>query len=271
MTRISRMTGPGGPALFSSRRETREIAPGAVHLPDWLDDEQQADLVARCRQWVRGRRRLQRQVLAGGGVMSVRSAVLGRTWEKPWHGRAGGLRADTDDPWLPESLVGLGVRGVEAAYGADAPELQAYRPTTALISFYDDQARMGMHQDLDESGPDPIVSLSLGDACVFRFGGTQTRGRPYQDIELRSGDLFVFGRESRWAFHGVPAILKGTGDPRLGMREGGRLNITLRRTDDRSTARPCARVGTRPAPGATDHDTADDSAGRSTQGEAHGA
>lgn len=230
MTRISRMTGPGGPALFSSPRRRRELSPGAVHIPDWLDAQQQRELVQLCRHWVRGDRRLEHQVLAGGGVMSVRSAVLGRTWAEPWHGRAGGPRAGAGEARLPEPLVAWGARALEAAYGAQAPELQGYRATTALINFYDDQARMGMHQDLDESGPDPIISLSLGDTCLFRFGNPQTRGRPYQDIELRSGDLFVFGRESRWAFHGVPAIRRGTGDPELGMREGGRLNITLRRT-----------------------------------------
>lgn len=70
--------------------------------------------------------------------------------------------------------------------------------------------------------------LSLGDSCIFRLGNTESRGRPYQDIVLRSGDLFVFGRQSRWAFHGVPAIRPGTGDPALGLRHGGRLNITIR-------------------------------------------
>jgi alkylated DNA repair protein (DNA oxidative demethylase) len=46
-------------------------------------------------------------------------------------------------------------------------------------------------------------------------------------VRLESGDLFVFGGPARLAFHGVPRILPGTGDPALGM-DGGRLNITLR-------------------------------------------
>ena len=53
--------------------------------------------------------------------------------------------------------------------------------------------------------------------------------RPYTDVELRSGDLFVFGGPSRLAYHGVPRTLPGTGDPATGLR-GGRLNITLRVT-----------------------------------------
>lgn len=254
MTRISRMTGPGGPPLFSPTRETRELSPGAVHIPDWLSGDQQRELVALCRHWARGRHRLEHQMLAGGGVMSVRSAVLGRSWERPWHARGGEPQDGSDRELLPEPLPELSVRAIETAYGTGAPELEIYRATTALINFYDDRARMGMHQDLDESGPDPIVSLSLGDTCTFRFGNPQTRGRPYQDIELRSGDLLVFGRQSRWAFHGVPAIRKGTGDPGLGMRGGGRLNITVRRTGERPTAQRFARAETGWAPGAIDDD-----------------
>ncbi len=52
---------------------------------------------------------------------------------------------------------------------------------------------MGMHRDADERSDAPVVSLSLGDTCVFRFGNPETRTKPYTDVELRSGDLFVFG------------------------------------------------------------------------------
>lgn len=86
-----------------------------------------------------------------------------------------------------------------------------------------------MHQDKEERSGAPVVSLSIGDSCVFRFGNTQTRGRPYTDVELASGDLFVFGGPSRYAYHGVPKVHAATADPATGMN-GGRLNITLRET-----------------------------------------
>ena len=70
--------------------------------------------------------------------------------------------------------------------------------------------------------------MSLGDTCVFRFGNTINRGKPYTDVELMSGDLFVFGGASRFAFHGVPKVYPGTADPALGLT--GRLNITTRVT-----------------------------------------
>ncbi|MDO5619724.1 alpha-ketoglutarate-dependent dioxygenase AlkB family protein [Kocuria sp.] len=239
MRRPSALRGPGGPELFVLDRNRSEVASGAVHVPDWLSLEQQVQLVALCRTWVVGPDKLRHRRLPGGGVMSAQSMVLGHSWSRSWFESGqrtgiafgGGATATESTPAhdLPPELVTLGRHAIREAYGSDSPEASTFHPTTALINFYDANAHMGMHQDLDETGDDPIVSISLGDTCVFRLGGCENRGQPYQDIELRSGDLFVFGRESRWAYHGVPAVRAGTGSPALGMRHGGRLNITLRR------------------------------------------
>jgi alkylated DNA repair protein (DNA oxidative demethylase) len=115
---------------------------------------------------------------------------------------------------------------VADAYG-DQDAASAYQPDVALVNFYDEKARMGMHADREERSPAPVVSLSLGATCVFRFGNTQSRNRPWTDVELESGDLFVFGGPSRLAYHGVPRTLAGTGRPGIGL-PSGRLNITLR-------------------------------------------
>ena len=102
-----------------------------------------------------------------------------------------------------------------------------YCPDVALINYYDEKARMGMHADRDERSLAPVVSLSLGAACVFRFGNTQSRNRPWTDVELESGDLFVFGGPARLAYHGVPRTMPGSARPETGLSTG-RLNITLR-------------------------------------------
>lgn len=222
---IDSSTPYGTPELFEVRRDRARIAPGAVHVPDWLRPEQQRELVLRCREWAAGPVPLHHVVLPGGGRMSVRSTVLGGAPAPYRHLRPGGERALA----VPEWLARMGRRAVADAFGPEVPDALGYRPDTALLNYYDSAARMGMHQDKDEECSAPIVSLSLGDACVFRFGNTQTRSAPYQDLELRSGDLFVFGGPSRYAFHGVPRIRPGTAPPELGMR-GGRLNLTLRMT-----------------------------------------
>ncbi|MGH3536893.1 MAG: alpha-ketoglutarate-dependent dioxygenase AlkB [Pseudonocardiaceae bacterium] len=73
------------------------------------------------------------------------------------------------------------------------------------------------------------MSLNIGNTCLFRFGNTDNRNKPYTDIDLASGDAFVFGRESRFAYHGVPKIRPGTANPTTGLASG-RINITMRVT-----------------------------------------
>ncbi|MFE9536192.1 alpha-ketoglutarate-dependent dioxygenase AlkB family protein [Streptomyces sp. NPDC006691] len=210
------------------RPERVEVAPGAVHVPGWLSVERQRELVAACREWARGPVPIRRTELPGGGVMSVRTVCVGWHWQPYRYTRVAhdvnGLPVAQFPDWLGE----LGRAAVAAAYG-DAGAGARYSPDTALINFYDDTARMGLHQDKDEKSDAPVVSLSIGDSCVFRFGNTEHRGRPYTDVELVSGDLFVFGGASRFAYHGVPKVLPGTGEPATGMARG-RLNITLRDT-----------------------------------------
>jgi len=85
---------------------------------------------------------------------------------------------------------------------------------------------MGLHQDRDEKDfSAPVLSLSLGDTCLFRVGGTR-RSDPTRSLRLASGDAVVLGGEARLAFHGVDRIMPGTSTL---LSEGGRINLTLRR------------------------------------------
>lgn len=206
------------------------VAPGAVHVPEWLSAEQQRELVVACRGWARGPVPLRHTALPGGGVMSVRTVCLGWHWQPYRYTRTADDVNGAPVAPFPKWLAELGRAAVAEAYGdgAEGPA-GTYAPDAALINFYDDAARMGMHQDKEERSGAPVVSLSIGDTCVFRFGNTENRGRPYTDVELASGDLFVFGGPSRHAFHGVPRIRPGTAAPGTGM-SGGRLNLTLRET-----------------------------------------
>ena len=200
------------------------VAPGAVRVPDWLTPEEQRHLVAECRRWATAPVPMRAAQLPTGHRMSVQTVCLGWHWKPYSYSRtvedAGGGRVAP----VPGSLVELGRRAVSEAHGKPA---DGYTPDAALINFYDDTAKMGMHQDKEERSDAAVVSLSIGDTCTFRFGNTTTRTKPYTDLELLSGDLFVFGGESRFAYHGVPKVFPGTSDPDCGLAKG-RLNITLR-------------------------------------------
>lgn len=241
--------------LFGIDRAPAILAPGAVHVPGWMDRAQQEYLLRACVEWAAARppRSI---VLPGGGKMSVRTLSLGRHWTP--------YRYDDDEvvPPLPDWLVRAAQTGLEAARAIDplvdaaAGDLRppadsarvtharvthvpathgpvTYTPDTALVNLYGRGATMGLHQDRDEASSAPVVSLSLGDACTFRFGTPEHRGRPYTDVRLESGDLVVFGGPSRMAFHGVPKVVDGTAPgwcaDVLGA-EPGRVNITLRET-----------------------------------------
>ena len=121
-----------------------------------------------------------------------------------------------DWPAIPDTLTALWDR--YAGY--------AHPPEACLINFYDGDAKMGMHQDRDEDDFDaPVFSVSLGDDCLFRVGGTE-RGGSTASMRLRSGDIVVLGGKSRLAFHGVDRIYPGTS---MLLKDGGRINLTLRR------------------------------------------
>ena len=99
-------------------------------------------------------------------------------------------------------------------------------PQACLINYYTAAARMGLHQDRDEEDlAAPVLSLSLGDSCLFRIGGTR-RHDPTQSFRLASGDALVLGGAARLAYHGVDRILPGTSTL---LPVGGRINLTLRR------------------------------------------
>ncbi|MFB7736350.1 alpha-ketoglutarate-dependent dioxygenase AlkB [Streptomyces sp. NPDC056112] len=205
-------------------RDRRQIAPGAVHLPDWLDPARQRALLAACREWARPPAGLRTVRTPGGGTMTARQVCLGRHWFPYGYADTAvdgdGAPVKPFPAWLDELARGA----VTDALGPGAAGPAPY--DIALINFYDAQAHMGMHRDSDERSAAPVVSLSLGDTCVFRFGNTGTRTRPWTDVELRSGDLFVFGGPSRLAYHGVPRVHPGTAPAELGLT--GRLNLTLR-------------------------------------------
>jgi alkylated DNA repair protein (DNA oxidative demethylase) len=124
----------------------------------------------------------------------------------------------TDKPWP----------AIPAALGALWDTLSGYTapPDCCLVNLYRGGARMGLHQDRDEAALDaPVLSVSLGDDAVFRFGGTVRKGAT-RSVTLGSGDVLMFGGPARLMFHGIDRVIAGSS--RL-LPGGGRINLTLRR------------------------------------------
>jgi DNA oxidative demethylase len=125
---------------------------------------------------------------------------------------------ETGNPWPPIPDIVLTAWQALAHF--------AHPPEACLVNVYRSTASMGLHQDKDEQDfTAPVVSLSLGDTCIFRIGGSK-RSDPTRTIRLASGDAIVLGGSARLAFHGVDRVLPGSSTLLAG---GGRVNLTLRR------------------------------------------
>jgi DNA oxidative demethylase len=193
---------------------------GFVLRPGYLDRAAQEALLAAVRAVIRQAPLFTPTMPRSGRPFSVRMTNCGPLG---WVSDAGGYRYQpahpaTGAPWPPmPGLVQQAWRDL-AEYGPP--------PEACLINVYVPTARMGLHQDRDEQDfSAPVVSLSLGDTCLFRIGGIE-RGGPTRSFRLASGDAVVLGGPARLAFHGVDRIMPGTSTL---LPEGGRINLTLRR------------------------------------------
>lgn len=196
------------------------LAPGLSYVPGYLDGAAQAGLLAEIERalaegpWYRPR------MPRSGRPLSVQMTNCGPLgWVSDERGyRYQARHPTTGRPWpaIPETAL--------RAWA----ELCAYPhpPEACLVNFYDASAKLGQHQDHDEEDLSaPVISLSLGATCVFRYGGVSRRD-PTHKLELHSGDAIVLGGPARLIYHGVDKIRAGSSDLVPG---GGRINLTLRR------------------------------------------
>ncbi|MDR3499640.1 MAG: alpha-ketoglutarate-dependent dioxygenase AlkB [Parvibaculum sp.] len=194
---------------------------GLALYPGLFDEAAQRALVAALREAAAAAppyRPLMPRTGQPWSIMQTNMGPLG--WVSDEHGyRYEAAHPLTGNPWpaIPPALLAL---WADLA-GYDAP------PECCLVNLYrGEKAKMGLHQDRDEAATDaPVISVSLGDTCLFRVGGF-ARGDRTQSFRLASGDVLVLGGAARMRFHGVDRILPGSSTLLEG---GGRLNLTLRR------------------------------------------
>ncbi len=204
----------------ASVHQTIELAPGLVYVPGYLDRDAQAVLLASIYDVLDAAPLFQPTMPRSGKPFSVRMSNCGPLgWVSDVQGyRYAPEHPDTRQVWPPMPAIVL--ESWNALSGYPRP------PEACLINYYAPSARMGLHQDRDEeSFVAPVLSLSLGDTCLFRFGGKERRG-PTKSIKLESGDALLLGGHARLAFHGVDRILGGSSSL---LEQGGRFNLTIRR------------------------------------------
>ena len=194
---------------------------GIKHFPSALDPAAQWALVDEIRAVVAASPLFTPAMPKTGKEMSVRMTncgTLGWVTDKGKGYRYQATHPLTGEPWpsIPQCLMDLWQNYT------NYPHL----PEACLVNFYNDSAKMGLHQDRDEADLEaPVLSVSLGDACLFRVGGLK-RDDKTVSFRLESGDIVMIGGKSRLAFHGVDRIYAGSS---MVLKNAGRINLTLRR------------------------------------------
>jgi alkylated DNA repair protein (DNA oxidative demethylase) len=185
-----------------------------------LSRTEQVDLLDEIREVVR-RAPLFSPMTPYGKPMSVQMTSAGKYG---WFSDRGGYRYERrhpeGQPWPPIPAAALAVWRALVSDERD--------PDCCLVNLYRGRARMGLHQDRDETDFSwPVLSISLGDDGLFRVGGTKRSGST-GSVWLRSGDALLLRGEARLVYHGIDRIRPGSCDLLSG---GGRLNLTMRVVD----------------------------------------
>ena len=189
-------------------------------IPGFLDPNSQTALVSALHEVLALAPFYTARMPRSGKPLSVRMTNCGPLgWVTDEAGyRYQPLHPETRRPWPPMPALAMAAWEALARY--------PHPPEACLINYYGPSAKMGLHQDRDEHDFDaPVVSLSLGDTCIFRIGGNERRG-PTGVVRLASGDALVLGGTARLAFHGVDRIVSGSSTL---LPQGGRINVTMRR------------------------------------------
>jgi len=140
---------------------------GMKHFPGMLDRAAQEALVADLRAAVANAPLFVPLMPRTGRPFSVRMTNLGSLgWVSDRSGyRYQATHPDLGTPWPAIPAQVLEIWRKVSSFQED--------PEACLVNFYQGGAKMGLHQDKDEEDfSAPVVSISLGDTAVFRFGGT---------------------------------------------------------------------------------------------------
>jgi DNA oxidative demethylase len=207
--------------LVESARTNLQVDGNRIRFyPAFLNRDGQAEMLANIRDVFATAPLFTPRMPRSGRPMSVRMSNCGPLgWVSDESGyRYEAMHPETGRAWppIPNALIAMWNQVAE----------YPHVPEACLINFYGAAAKMGLHQDRDETDfSAPVVSLSLGDSCLFRVGGLK-RSDPTRSFRLNSGDVVVLGGGTRLAFHGVDRIYPGTSTL---LAESGRINLTMRR------------------------------------------
>jgi alkylated DNA repair protein alkB family protein 1 len=115
---------------------------------------------------------------------------------------------------VSEELV-TNTEGVKRIRSTDEIDDLPFSPQTVIVNYYTATSAtgskfpMGAHRDdLESAIKSPVVSVSLGCACVFLLEKESDPTSEPTALVLRSGDALLLSGKSRLSLHGVSVVFK---------------------------------------------------------------
>ncbi|KAK9923799.1 hypothetical protein M0R45_032199 [Rubus argutus] len=246
------------PSLLVQNRERRNeskrsmeqpieivLQSGMILLKSFISPSDQIKIVKRCRDMGLGTGGFYQPGYRDGAKLNLKMMCLGKNWD-PETSKYGDHRPHdgAKPPSIPIDFLRLVEDAIKKSHsfirknykvGNCEHILPPVSPDICLVNFYSSTGRLGLHQDRDESEQSlrkclPVVSFSIGDAAEFLYGD-QRNVESANRAKLESGDVLIFGGESRHIFHGVASVEPNTAPKTLieatNLRSG-RLNLTFR-------------------------------------------
>ncbi|KAK9734345.1 hypothetical protein RND81_04G133100 [Saponaria officinalis] len=221
------------------------VRPGMVLLKKYISPTDQVSIVRKCRELGLGPGGFYHPGYNDGAKLRLRMMCLGLDWDPQTRKYQKQRRIDkANPPDIPGEFRSLVTRAMEDSLSliretfnvSNAEKiLPQMTPDICIVNFYSETGRLGLHQDRDESEESlskglPVVSFSVGDTAEFLYGD-QRDVKKAEKLVLESGDVLVFGGESRHVFHGISSIEPHSAPVFLHeqtMLRRGRLNLTFR-------------------------------------------
>ncbi|XP_044489765.1 uncharacterized protein LOC123214096 isoform X2 [Mangifera indica] len=231
------------PTEDRSRQEV--LRPGMVLLKQYLRLNEQIEIVKTCQELGKGPGGFYQPGYKDGAKLRLHMMCLGLDWDPQTRKYEKQRRVDgCEPPHIPQSFNQYVHTAISDSYALIKKEfrlinvedmLPAISPNIGIVNFYTTSGRLGLHQDRDESCESlrkglPVVSFSIGDSAKFLYGDERDIDKA-ETVVLESGDVLIFGGESRHIFHGVSSIIPNSAPGSLLKQSNlrpGRLNLTFR-------------------------------------------
>lgn len=86
------------------------------------------------------------------------------------------------------------------------------KPEAAILNIYAPGDQLSVHRDVSEESDNELISISFGCDGIFLVGLDSEKGEEAECVAVRlhSGDAIVMSGPARFAWHGVPQVIRNS-------------------------------------------------------------